>query len=136
MANEQYLVNLKNRTPEERSEIAKKGGKRSVIVKREKKMMSQIYAQVLADRYDVKIQGEDKKISGEKMMQKVISEIIMRRDASSVSMIKEIREATEGNKIDVNAELLQRYDYSTLSHEEKIERVKQLQKERENEGLH
>lgn len=78
--------NLRRLTPEEARKIGSKGGKKSVEVRREKKLMSQIFAERLSD-------GLDKDI------EKVLPKIIRKGGAAAVSMMKEIREATEGSKV-------------------------------------
>jgi len=64
------------------------GGIKSGEVRREKKIMSLIYADVIAKKYDAK----------GKTLEDVINEILDRGDSASVSMCREMREATEGNK--------------------------------------
>lgn len=87
--NPQNLVPL---TTEKARKIGAIGGKRSGEVKREKKLLSQLYAEILADLYD-----EEKDIN----IKKVVNAIMARADSSSVSLLKEIREATEGNKLEL-----------------------------------
>jgi hypothetical protein len=83
--------NLVPLTTEKAREIGAAGGKKSVEVRREKKMLSQMYAELLAKGFEVE---------GERLtLDEVASAIIARRDSASVSMLKEIREATEGNRI-------------------------------------
>lgn len=92
------LVSLADRTTEEQREIASKGGKASVKARREKKLLSEFYGKMLADSYDIEVEGELKKLSGEKFFQAVVKDIVTKRDNASVSMLKEMREATEGSK--------------------------------------
>jgi hypothetical protein len=97
MANEQ---NLKPLTTEKAREIGRKGGIASGKAKKEKKFMSQIYAEFLMKEHD--IIGKDglkKKLSGDQLLSSVMSKILARGDSASVSMLKEIRESLEGNKI-------------------------------------
>ena len=77
-------------TTQKAREIGKKGGVKSGEVKREKKLLSAMYADLLAKGFEV---------DGERLsLDEVASAIMARRDSASVSMLKEIREATEGNK--------------------------------------
>jgi len=92
------LVSLKDRTTEEQREIARKGGVASGKARREKKLLSEFYGSLLADTFDVKVEGEIEKLSGEKFFQAIVKDIVTKRDSSSVAMLKEIREATEGSK--------------------------------------
>ena len=95
MANAQ---NLKRSTPKEARENGRKGGLASVEARRERKRMSEMYADFLAKEHDLVIGGEKKKIAGHQMLAQVMSKILARGDSASVSLIKEIREATEGSK--------------------------------------
>lgn len=94
------IKNLKPvKTTEEAKARGKQGGIKSGQVKREKKLISQIYAEFLIKKH--KLDKGD--ITGEEFLEKVILKIMSRGDSSSVSMMKEIREATEGNKVvDIN----------------------------------
>ena len=88
------LISLATRTTEEKREIAKKGGAKSAEVRREKKLLSAMYADILARGFSV---------DGERLsLDEVVSAIISQNNSASVSMLKEIREATEGSKFDVN----------------------------------
>ena len=95
--------NLKVPTSEQARINGSKGGKASVKSKRERKLMSQIYAEFLAAKY--KVGGED--ITGDQLMAKVMQKVLSRGDSSAVSLMKEIREATEGQKINATIEPLQ-----------------------------
>ena len=70
-----------------------------------KKLMSQIYAEFLEKEYNVKVGDKNKKITGADLCNESIKAIIARRDSSSVSMLREIRESTEGQKINLSGEL-------------------------------
>lgn len=77
-------------TTQKAREIGKKGGVKSGEVKRERKLLSAMYADLLAKGFE---------IDGERLsLDEVASAIMARRDSASVSMLKEIREATEGSK--------------------------------------
>ena len=96
------LIPLTKRTEKERKEIAKKGGIASGIAKREKKLISQIYAEFMMKEHDIiEKDGTIKKLSGQALVNEVMSKVLSRGDSSSVSMLKEVREGTEGNKIDI-----------------------------------
>jgi hypothetical protein len=85
------LIPMNQRTEEEQKKIASMGGKASQEVQREKKKISQIYADFLVKKYKLTT-GEE--MTGAEMADRLIS--------------NEIREATEGNKVDitVNHDLL------------------------------
>jgi glycerol dehydrogenase-like iron-containing ADH family enzyme len=89
------------RSKEEVRKNSSKGGKRSVQVRREKKLLSQIYADMLADMFEVETPEGKEKLSGKEYMRRVAAAILARNDSAAVSMLKEIREATEGNKTQI-----------------------------------
>lgn len=86
--------NLVPLTTEKARKIGAIGGKRSGEVKREKKLLSSMYAEILAKGFEV----DGQRLS----LDEVVSTIISQNNSASVSMLKEIREATEGSKLDVN----------------------------------
>jgi len=90
MASTHNLKSLRDRSPEERKKIASMGGKKSQAKKREKKLLSEIYSEILAEEYGVDKDALD--------LKSVIKDIIKFRAPHSVSLLKEVREATEGNK--------------------------------------
>jgi len=78
----------------------KLGGIKSGKVKREKKLMSQIYAEFLAKKYDViTSDGKKKPVSGSEMVSTVMRKVLSRGDSASVSLMKELRDGLEGSKI-------------------------------------
>lgn len=85
-------------TTDEASVIGSKGGKASVKARREKKLLSQIYAEFLAEEFDINIDGDRKRITGQKLVNQVVKKIIIAGGSPAVSMLREIREGTEGNK--------------------------------------
>ena len=68
------------------------GGDASVKARREKKFISDNYAEIIAELYGVKIKKGQS-------LKDVVKDILYQRNAASVSMLKEMREATEGSKI-------------------------------------
>lgn len=105
MANEQNLKPFNALTEKEQREIAKKGGKASVKAKKEKKFMSQIYAEFLLKEHTIlSKEGLPEKVTGDQLLNKVMSKVLSRGDSAAVSLMKEIREATEGNKINISTE--------------------------------
>jgi hypothetical protein len=83
------LISLADRTPEERAEIARLGGIASGEAKREKKRWSQLYTEILQEEYDK---------DGCGTLKNIVKAIMIGGGAPSVSIIKEMREATEGQK--------------------------------------
>lgn len=90
--------NLKVPTSEEARANGQKGGKRSVQVKRERKLMSQIYADILAGKYEVEIDEEKKQVTGDEFVTLVAKKVLSKGGSAAVAMMKEIREATETKK--------------------------------------
>jgi histidinol dehydrogenase len=71
--------------------------------------MSQIYAEFLDKDHD--IIGKDglkKKLSGNALVASVMSKVLSRGDSASVSLLKEIREATEGTAVNVKIDRFQK----------------------------
>ncbi|MDD4689058.1 MAG: hypothetical protein PHE51_04850 [Eubacteriales bacterium] len=100
--NPDKLIPNTKRSPEEVRENGKKGGIKSGIVRKEKKLMSQIFAEFLDKDHD--IIGKDgikKKLSGQQLVNSVMSKVLSRGDSASVSLLKVIAEATEGSKVNV-----------------------------------
>ena len=126
--NPSKLIPQNKRTKEEQSEIAKKGGIASGKARREKKLLSQIYAEMLMDEYEVTVKGETKKVTGSKLVKTVARDVLMRRDSSSVSMMREIREATEGQNVNLSGMV----EAASLTPDERKARIAELEKKRAN----
>lgn len=126
MANPENIESKKIRSTSEAREKGRNGGIASGKSRRKKKLLSQIYGELLIDEYEVTISGEKKKITGDKLIKNVARDVLMRRDSSSVSMMREIREATEGNSVVVSGLL----ETSSLSPEERRKRIEELEKKR------
>ena len=124
-------ANLVRLSTERAREIGALGGVATGEAKRKKKLMSQIYGDLLADQYDVKIDGKVQKIDGDKFVKAIARDVLMRRDGSSVSMLKEIREATEGNNINISGDL----DIYEMSSEQREQRRKEIAEKRKRLGL-
>jgi len=105
MANEKNLLRPEDLTSEQLRERARKGGIKSGEVRREKKLMSQIYAEFLEKDHDVVGKDGLKKMSGHQLLSSVMSKVLSRGDSAAVSLMKEIREATEGNNINIDTNL-------------------------------
>ncbi len=121
-----------------------KGGIKSGEVRREKKKFRALYAEVLAKEYTVanEVLGH-KTLKGDALIVEVIGAIISQGGAPSVSMIKEMREGLDGDRIKhsgipggtelsrMSAEELQREtDRFIVKHADRIERLKKEAEER------
>ncbi len=100
------LIPNSARTPEELREITRKGGIASGKARREKKLMSSIYAEFLIKEHKIEDRnGEIKNITGQELVNKVMGKVFSRGDSSSVSLMREIREGTEGSKVSIDGGL-------------------------------
>ena len=102
--NPDKLIPTNKRTKKEASDLGRLGGIRSGEVRREKKRMSQIYADFLAAEHEIEIDDVRVKLEGPKLLAHVMKQVLSRGDSSSVSLMKEIREATEGNKLNLSGD--------------------------------
>ncbi len=90
-------ANLKPKTsPQARGKL---GGIKSAQVKKERKMLSAMYAEFLAKEHNVVVEGKSTKVSGHILADRVIAKVLSRGDSSSVRLLREMREATEGSKV-------------------------------------
>lgn len=92
-------------TSENAKEMQKKSAEKRKENNERKKFLSEMYADFLSDEYSVTKGGETKKITGTEYVKTVIKAIVNRGDSSSVAMLREIREATEGSKINLSGEV-------------------------------
>lgn len=97
--------NLKPCTKENARERQLKSAQKRKENNKQKKLISQLYIETLEKRYNVK-QGEStRRENGYKILGQVVMKILQRGDSSSVAMIRELREATEGSKLNVAGEI-------------------------------
>ena len=83
------------RTKAEAKARGAKGGKASGVARREKKLMSQIYAEFLAEKFNVKTEHGPRFTTGEKLVNQVVKQVLIAGGPGAVSLMREIREATE-----------------------------------------
>jgi hypothetical protein len=93
--------NLKPCTPKNARERQKKSAEKRKENHAKKVLMSQIYAEFLEREYSVKVAEGTKKITGAELVNEAMKKIIARGDSSSVAVMREIREATEGSRVQV-----------------------------------
>lgn len=93
---------LRTPTSEEAKEMQKKSAEKRKENNAKKKLMSQIYAEFLEKEYEVKVGDGKKKISGAELVNECMKKIIARGDSSSVSLMREVREGTEGTKVNLS----------------------------------
>ena len=93
---------LKPCTPENARERQLKSAEKRKENNAKKKLMSQIYAEFLEKEYNVKTAEGTKKITGAELVNESMKKIMARSDSSSVSLMRELREGTEGSKINLS----------------------------------
>jgi hypothetical protein len=87
------------KSKEEAREKGRRGGIASGEAKRQKKLLSQVYLDFFAKEHSVKISRKMVKGDGTVIADAVILEVLRRCNSAAVSMLKEMREGTEGNKL-------------------------------------
>ena len=93
--------NLRTTTTDEAKEMQKKSAEKRKENNAKKKLMSQIYAEFLEKEYNVRQGDKERKLTGAELVNECMKKIIARGDSSSVSLMREVREATEGQKINL-----------------------------------
>lgn len=96
---------LKPCTPENARERQLKSAEKRKENNAKKKLMSQIYAEFLEREYEVKAGEGKRKLSGAELVNEVMRKVLARSDSSSVSLMREIREGTEGSKVQLSGEV-------------------------------
>ena len=98
--------NLRTPTSEEARAMQRKGAEKRKENNAKKKLMSQIYAEFLEREYEVKAGEGKRKLSGAELVNEVMRKVLARSDSSSVSLMREIREGTEGSKVSLSGEII------------------------------
>ena len=95
---------------DEARELGRKGGIASGAARREKKRLSEIYADALAEEYDIVIEPairvngkvvrkeKRKKLQGQALIDHIIGRILSRCDSTTVQLLKNIGDLTEGQR--------------------------------------
>lgn len=110
--------NLRTPTREEARAMQRKGAAKRKENHAKKKLMSQIYAEFLEKKYSIKVGNKTKKISGAELCNEAMKKIIARGDSATVSLLKEVREGTEGTSINLSGGLVTRME--TAAEREKL----------------
>jgi hypothetical protein len=104
MSKEDNLRPIKPLSHDEAIEQGRRGGIKSGQKRREKKLMTELYINFLEKKHDViNKDGKRDKLSGHEMFNRSFGKIVSRGDSSTVALSKEIREATEGSKVNLDA---------------------------------
>lgn len=110
MANEQNLRPQPIRTTEDAKRKGRAGGIASGAARRENKRLSEIYAKALAAEYDiviepaVRVNGKvvrkerREKLQGQALFNHVVGRILSRCDSTTVQLLKNIGDLTEGQR--------------------------------------
>ncbi len=101
--------NLRTPTSEEARAMQRKGAEKRKENNAKKKLMSQIYAEFLEKEYNVRQGDKERKLTGAELVNECMKKVMARSDASSVSLMREIRSCLDGENIkisgDINARL-------------------------------
>ena len=116
--------NLRTPTSEEARAMQRKGAEKRKENNAKKKLMSQIYAEFLEKEYNVRQGDKDRKLTGAELVNECMKKIIARGDSSSVSVLREVREGTEGTKVNIDGSLAVSNDMETT--EERVKKFKEL----------
>jgi hypothetical protein len=99
MANPENLKPVK--TKKEARERGRNGGIKSGIAKREKKLMTDAYVRAMGKKYKVMLDGKEQDLDWEDFLSIIVRDVMMKRDSCSVSLMREMREGLEGNKLKI-----------------------------------
>jgi len=116
--------NLTPFTSDNAKEMQRKGAEKRKENNAKKKLMSQIYAEFLEKEYNVRQGDKERKLTGAELVNECMKKIIARGDSSSVSLLREVREGTEGTKVNIDGSLAVSNDMETT--EERVKKFKEL----------
>ena len=97
--------NLRTPTSEEARAMQRKGAEKRKENTAKKKLMSQIYAEFLEKEYNVRQGDKERKLTGAELVNECMKKIIARGDSASVSLMREVREGTEGTKMQLSGNI-------------------------------
>ena len=116
--------NLTPFTSDNAKEMQRKGAEKRKENNAKKKLMSQIYAEFLEKEYNVRQGDKERKLTGAELVNECMKKIIARGDSSSVSLLREVREGTEGTKLKLDGAVAVNNDMGTT--EERLKKFKEL----------
>ena len=114
--------NLRTPTTDEAKEMQRKSAEKRKENNAKKKLMSQIYAEFLEREYNVRQGDKERKLTGAELVNECMKKIIARGDSASVSLMREVRETIEGQKINLSGEI----KTDMLTTEDRIKAFKNL----------
>ena len=97
--------NLTPFTSDNAKEMQRKGAEKRKENNAKKKLMSQIYAEFLEKEYNVRQGDKERKLTGAELVNECMKKIIARGDSASVSLMREVREGTEGTKMQLSGNI-------------------------------
>lgn len=94
--------NLKPCNSENARERQLKSAKKRKENNAKRKLLSELYADFLEEEFEIKEGEKKRKISGAEYCKLIAKTVLKRSDSSSVAMLREIRESTEGSKVSLS----------------------------------
>jgi len=108
-------------------ELGSKGGKASAKAKKERAIISGLYAKTLSKKIKLKIDGVDTALLGEEVLARRIQKIYVNgSDRDVIALAKEVREALEGSKVAITNQDGGPFGVLLLSREEAQARLDEL----------
>jgi len=117
-------------TSEEARIYGSRGGVKSAESKRKKIAMSEIYAHWLMSEHNVTLEGRELKLTGRQLVNRVMTKMITKSDATARAMLTEMRKATEGTKLFIDMRAPDR-DLAGMSDEALREELEDALKKRD-----
>lgn len=124
--NPENLIPNSHRSPDEVRKNGSIGGKKSVEVRRQKKLLSEAYAKMLADQHSIVIEGKEEKITGLQLIERVNLKILQKEDSTSVQLQRLMLEATEGTKFEIESTVETTDLTEGMTVEQKRKRVEEI----------
>ena len=97
--------NLTPFTSDNAKEMQRKGAEKRKENNAKKKLMSQIYAEFLEREYNVRQGDKERKLTGAELVNECMKKVMARSDASSVSLMREIRSCLDGENIKISGDI-------------------------------
>ena len=91
--------NLRPCTPENARERQLKGAQKRKENTQRRQFLSEMYADFLSEKFDVKVDGAKTKITGAELCKMTAKQVLNKGGQASVSMLTEIRKATESESV-------------------------------------
>lgn len=117
--NEQNLKPVPISSTEQAKRMGAKGGIASAKAKKERAIVSSLYAKTLSKKIKVKIDGVDTAMIGEEVLARRIQKIYVNgSDRDVIALAKEVREALEGSKVAITGSVVET-NYRDLTEEQR-----------------